>query len=61
MNGSDASVGDAVIAEGEIVVDVGGGEARPLVRIDLKALDGLGPILVEAPLKTALAASPLIS
>ena len=61
VNGPDAAVGDAAIAEGELVVDVGGGEARPLVRIDLKTLDGFGPILVEATLKTALAASPLIS
>jgi hypothetical protein len=61
VNSSDAAMGDAAIAKGELVVDVGGGEARPLIRIDLKPLDGLGPILVEATLKTTLAASPLIS
>ena len=61
VDGPDAAMGDAAIAEGELVVDVGGGEAGPIVQIDLQTLNGLGSILVEATLETVLAARPLIS
>ena len=61
MDGTDAAVCDAAIAEGELVMDVGGGEARLFIRIDVEILDGFGLVLVEAAQKTALAASPMVS
>ncbi len=51
MNGTDAAVGDAAIALADLVMDVAGGEHRPLAAFEVE--------LVEASLDSALASVQL--
>src|SRR3954452_4129764 len=53
MEGADAAVGQAATAVGDVIVDIGGGEQRPIPLADLG--------FVESPVHAALAVGELLS